>query len=65
MELMKVDENGFDLLDRKYLLAIIETFGGGPGGINAIAAAIGEERGNIGRHNRAFFNSKRVFVTNI
>ena len=30
MELMKVDENGFDLLDRKYLLAIIETFGGGP-----------------------------------
>ena len=47
MELMKVDENGFDLLDRKYLLAIIETFGGGPVGINAIAAAIGEERGTL------------------
>ena len=47
MELMKVDENGFDLLDRKFLLAIIETFGGGPVGINAIAAAIGEERGTL------------------
>ena len=47
MELMKVDENGFDILDRKYLLAIIETFGGGPVGINAIAAAIGEERGTL------------------
>ena len=47
MELMKVDGNGFDLLDRKFLLAIIETFGGGPVGINAIAAAIGEERGTL------------------
>ena len=47
MELMKVDINGFDLLDRKFLLAIIETFGGGPVGINAIAAAIGEERGTL------------------
>jgi len=47
MELMKVDENGFDLLDRKYLMAIIETFSGGPVGINAIAAAIGEERGTL------------------
>ena len=47
MELMKVDENGFDLLDRKFLFAIIETFGGGPVGINAIAAAIGEERGTL------------------
>lgn len=47
MELMKVDVNGFDLLDRKFLLAIIETFGGGPVGINAIAAAIGEERGTL------------------
>ena len=47
MELMKVDENGFDLFDRKFLLAIIETFGGGPVGINAIAAAIGEERGTL------------------
>ena len=42
MELMKVDVNGFDLLDRKFLLAIIETFGGGPVCINAIAAAICE-----------------------
>ena len=47
MELMKVDENGFDLLDRKFLLVIIERFGGGPVGIDAIAAAIGEERGTL------------------
>ena len=44
---MKVDENGFDLLDRKFLLVIIERFGGGPVGIDAIAAAIGEERGTL------------------
>ncbi len=47
MELMKVDENGFDLLDRKFLLVIIDRFGGGPVGIDAIAAAIGEERGTL------------------
>ena len=47
MELMKVDENGFDVLDRKFLLVIIERFGGGPVGIDAIAAAIGEERGTL------------------
>ena len=47
MELMKVDENGFALLDRKFLLVIIERFGGGPVGIDAIAAAIGEERGTL------------------
>ena len=47
MQLMDVDKNGFDLLDRKFLLAIIETFNGGPVGINAIAAAIGEERGTV------------------
>lgn len=47
MQLMDVDKNGFDLLDRKFLLAIIETFNGGPVGIDAIAAAIGEERGTV------------------
>ena len=47
MQLMDVDKNGFDLLDRKVLLAIIETFNGGPVGIDAIAAAIGEERGTV------------------
>ena len=38
---------GFDALDRKVLLTIIEKFDGGPVGIDSIAAAIGEERGTL------------------
>ena len=41
--LLEVDAHGFDEVDRKLLLTIIEKFGGGPVGINAIAAAISEE----------------------
>ncbi len=47
MDMLAVDPNGFDLMDRKLLLAIIDKFGGGPVGIDAVAAAIGEERGTI------------------
>lgn len=47
MDLLAVDPNGFDLMDRKLLLAIIDKFAGGPVGIDAVAAAIGEERGTI------------------
>lgn len=47
MNLMEVDINGFDYLDRKFLLAIIEKFDGGPVGIDAVAMAIGEERGTV------------------
>jgi len=47
MDMLEVDPNGFDLMDRRLLLAIIETFGGGPVGIESLAAAIGEERGTI------------------
>ena len=47
MDLLDVDPNGFDMMDRKLLLAIIEKFDGGPVGIDAAAAAIGEERGTI------------------
>ncbi|MDP6436800.1 MAG: Holliday junction branch migration DNA helicase RuvB [Gammaproteobacteria bacterium] len=47
MDLLDVDPNGFDLMDRKVLLAIIEKFSGGPVGVDAVAAAIGEERGTI------------------
>ena len=47
MNLMEVDINGFDYLDRKFLTAIIEKFDGGPVGIDAIASAIGEERGTV------------------
>ena len=47
LEMLRVDQNGFDLMDRKLLLAIIERFDGGPVGLDSIAAAIGEEKGTI------------------
>jgi len=42
-----VDERGFDHMDRRLLLAMIEKFGGGPVGIDSLAAAISEERDTI------------------
>ncbi len=47
LNLLDVDDNGFDMMDRKLLLAIIEKFEGGPVGVDNLAAAIGEERGTI------------------
>jgi Holliday junction DNA helicase RuvB len=47
LDLLEVDPEGFDTLDRKYLLTIIEKFDGGPVGIDSIAAAVGEERGTL------------------
>jgi Holliday junction DNA helicase RuvB len=47
LNLLGVDDNGFDMLDRKLLRAIIEKFDGGPVGVDNLAAAIGEERGTI------------------
>jgi Holliday junction DNA helicase RuvB len=47
LKLLEVDEHGFDDVDRKLLRTIIEKFGGGPVGVNSIAAAIGEERDAI------------------
>ena len=46
-DLLEVDERGFDEVDRKLLRTIIDKFGGGPVGINSIAAAISEERDAI------------------
>ena len=43
MALLEVDTHGFDEVDRKLLLTIIEKFGGGPVGVAAVAAAISEE----------------------
>jgi Holliday junction DNA helicase RuvB len=43
LALLEVDENGFDEVDRKLLLTIIDKFGGGPVGLSALAAAISEE----------------------
>ncbi len=42
--MLEVDDAGFDTMDRKLLLAVIERFDGGPVGIDNLAAAIGEER---------------------
>jgi len=47
LKLLEVDEKGFDQMDRKVLLTIIEKFGGGPVGVDTIAAAINEERETI------------------
>src|SRR3990167_5638692 len=47
LKMLEVDQEGFDLMDRKLLLTVIERFGGGPVGLDSIAAAIGEERGTI------------------
>lgn len=47
LDLLAVDEQGFDLMDRKLILAVIERFAGGPVGLESIAAAIGEEKGTI------------------
>jgi holliday junction DNA helicase RuvB len=47
LDLLEVDPQGFDALDRKLLSTIIEKFDGGPVGIESLAAAIGEERGTL------------------
>jgi Holliday junction DNA helicase RuvB len=47
MDVLQVDPNGFDAMDRRLLQTIIEKFDGGPVGIESLAAAIGEERGTI------------------
>ena len=47
LRLLDVDEHGFDEVDRKLLRTIIDKFGGGPVGVNSIAAAINEEKDAI------------------
>src|SRR6266478_5420522 len=47
LDMLEVDRQGFDTLDRKLLTAIIERFDGGPVGIDSLAAALGEERGTL------------------
>ena len=44
MVMLEVDDNGFDESDRRLLMAIIDKFGGGPVGLNSLAAAISEEK---------------------
>jgi Holliday junction DNA helicase RuvB len=47
LEFLEVDRYGFDEVDRKILATLIEHYKGGPAGISAIAAAIGEDRGTL------------------
>ncbi|KFZ37232.1 ATP-dependent DNA helicase RuvB [Shewanella mangrovi] len=47
LDMLDVDGEGFDYMDRKLLLAIIDKFMGGPVGLDNLAAAIGEERETI------------------
>jgi Holliday junction DNA helicase RuvB len=47
LNMLNVDVNGFDTMDRKLLMTIIEKFDGGPVGIDSLSAAVGEERGTI------------------
>jgi Holliday junction DNA helicase RuvB len=47
LDMLNVDTNGFDALDRKLLLTMIENFQGGPVGLDTLSSAISEERGTI------------------
>lgn len=47
MDMLEVDPNGFDAMDRRLLQTIIDKFDGGPVGIESLAAAVSEERGTI------------------
>ena len=47
MELLRVDQQGFDVMDRRLLKIIIDYFDGGPVGVESVAAALSEERGTV------------------
>jgi len=47
MDMLKIDPEGFDALDRRLLSTIVDSFGGGPVGVESLAAALSEERGTI------------------
>ena len=47
LDMLNVDEHGFDMMDRKLLLTIMQKFDGGPVGVESLAAAISEERDTI------------------
>ena len=47
LNMLNVDQSGFDHLDRRLLLMLMEKFDGGPVGVDSLAAALSEERGTI------------------
>ncbi|MGY6629610.1 MAG: Holliday junction branch migration DNA helicase RuvB [Wenzhouxiangella sp.] len=47
LEMMQVDRRGFDTMDRRFLKVLVEHFGGGPVGVESLAASLSEERGTL------------------
>ena len=47
LNLLKVDKEGFDAMDRKLLTTILDNFEGGPVGLEALAASLNEEKDTI------------------
>ncbi|MFZ4386644.1 MAG: Holliday junction branch migration DNA helicase RuvB [Chthoniobacterales bacterium] len=47
LEMLDIDEDGFDEMDQRIIEAIIHKFGGGPVGLNSLAVAVGEEAGTL------------------
>lgn len=47
LDMLNVDAHGLDHMDRRLLLAVMEKFGGGPVGVESLAAAVGEEKGTL------------------
>jgi Holliday junction DNA helicase RuvB len=47
LEMLDIDEEGFDEMDQRIIEAIIHKFGGGPVGVNSLAVAVGEEAGTL------------------
>jgi Holliday junction DNA helicase RuvB len=47
LSMLDVDRSGLDVMDRKLLSTVLDKFGGGPVGVDNLAAAIGEERDTI------------------
>jgi Holliday junction DNA helicase RuvB len=47
LERLEVDARGLDAMDRRFLACVIDTYGGGPVGLDAVAAAVGEERDTL------------------
>ncbi len=47
LEMLEVDQRGFDQMDRKILLTLIDKFNGGPVGIESLSSSIGEDKGTI------------------
>ena len=47
LNMLSVDKQGLDHMDHRFILAVIEKFGGGPVGVESLAAAIGEEKGTL------------------